>query len=325
MTLARGARPRVLIVGAASRDITSGDPRGWRLGGAVTYGALTLARLGFRVRALVGADREAAGANELDLLREAGADVAIVPLRSGPVFENIEAPDGRRQRCLASADPVPPFAAPPGWTDVPQALDALFLAPVAGELPDEWATTLDARAVALGWQGLLRRLEAGRDVERRPPEPAVLLRAATLVGASRDDMAPGTTSASLLDLLAPGTTLVLTEGESGGLVVRSGAGTEATSRRYPAIPSDGSVDPTGAGDVFLAAMLATVLDPSLARGPDGATRFAAAAASLSIEAPGVAGVPGLDATLRRARRAPRRESRRPSDASRRGAGRPSQA
>src|SRR5687767_7324595 len=97
MTLASGARPSVLVVGAASRDITSGDPRGWRLGGAITYGALALARLGFRVRALVGADREAAEAHELDLLRGAGADVAIVRLRSGPVFENIEAPDGRRQ------------------------------------------------------------------------------------------------------------------------------------------------------------------------------------------------------------------------------------
>jgi sugar/nucleoside kinase (ribokinase family) len=325
MTLAPGARPRVLVVGAASRDVTSMDPRGWRLGGAVTYGALALARLGFRVRALVGADREAAGAHELDLLREAGAEVAIAPLRSGPVFENIEAPGGRRQRCLASSDPVLPSAAAPGWTDPSQVLDALFLAPVASELQDEWATTLAAGSVALGWQGLLRRLEAGRDVERRPPEPTALLQAATLVGASRDDLAPGTTSASLVNLLAPGATLVLTAGDAGGLVVRRGTGTEATSRRYPAIPSDGSVDPTGAGDVFLAAMLATVLDPSLARGQDGGTRFAAAAASLSIEATGIAGVPDLDATLRRARRAPMRASRRPSDASRRGAGRPSQA
>jgi sugar/nucleoside kinase (ribokinase family) len=325
MTLAPEARPRVLVVGAASRDITSDDPRGWRLGGAVSYGALALARLGFRVRALVGADREAAGARELDLLREAGAEVAIAPLRSGPVFENIEASDGRRQRYLVSSDPVLPSAAPVGWTDASQVLDALFLAPVAGELPDEWATTLEARSVALGWQGLLRRLEAGRDVARRPPEPTALLQAATLVGASRDDLAPGATPEFLVNLLATGATLVLTEGDAGGLVVRRAAGAEATSRRYPAIPSDGSVDPTGAGDVFLAAMLATVLDPSLARGKGGATRFAAAAASLSIEAPGLAGVPDLDATLRRARRAPRRASRRPSDASRPGVGRPSQA
>src|SRR6185295_20414519 len=38
--------PMVLVVGAASRDITPDDPRGWRLGGAATYGSLLLARLG---------------------------------------------------------------------------------------------------------------------------------------------------------------------------------------------------------------------------------------------------------------------------------------
>ena len=69
--------PTVLVVGAASRDVTAEDPRGWRLGGAVTYGALTLGRLGFRVRALVGVDREAASARELDLLRAAGVVITL--------------------------------------------------------------------------------------------------------------------------------------------------------------------------------------------------------------------------------------------------------
>ena len=70
-------RPSVLIVGAASRDLAADDPRGWRLGGGVSYGGLTLARLGLRVRAVVGADAEAARAWELDLLREAGAAVHV--------------------------------------------------------------------------------------------------------------------------------------------------------------------------------------------------------------------------------------------------------
>lgn len=41
--------PVVLVVGAASRDVVDDDPRGWRLGGAVTFTSLALARLGLEV------------------------------------------------------------------------------------------------------------------------------------------------------------------------------------------------------------------------------------------------------------------------------------
>src|SRR5215831_17540461 len=61
--------PDVVVVGAAARDIVHDDPRGWRLGGGVSYAALTLARLGLRTGALVGADPEAARSRELDFLR----------------------------------------------------------------------------------------------------------------------------------------------------------------------------------------------------------------------------------------------------------------
>lgn len=311
-------RPLVLVAGTASRDITRADPRGWRLGGAVTYGPLILARLGLRVRALIGVDREAALAHELDLLRSAGVEVHLVPLTSAPVFENLESPAGRRQRCLATSDPLPLAALPKGWTDDP---DAVLLAPVAGELGDEWAS-VRAPLVALGWQGLLRELHAGTDVARRAPAPGVLLEAASLVGASRDDFAPGTTAASLVRLLGPATTLALTEAEAGGRILRTGPdGAIASARRYPAIPSDRTVDPTGAGDVFLAALLAARLQRSLG----SATRLAAAAASLSVEAPGLTGVTDRAATRARMTRAPSRASRRPRAVSNRASGRPSQA
>ena len=50
------------MVGAAARDVDEADPRGWRLGGGVTYGALACARLGIRTAALVGVDPFAADA-----------------------------------------------------------------------------------------------------------------------------------------------------------------------------------------------------------------------------------------------------------------------
>ncbi|TME10930.1 MAG: hypothetical protein E6I65_07715 [Chloroflexi bacterium] len=323
-------QPTVLVVGAASRDIATEDPRGWRLGGAVSYGSLTLARFGLHVRAFIGVDAEAARAQELDVLRDAGVDVELARLARGPVFENIEAPEGRRQRCLSVADPILVSALPDAW----RRSDAVFLGPVAGELGDGWAS-ITAPHVVLGWQGLLRRVRAGVDVARLPPAANSLLAAASLVGASREDFAAGTTPESLRRLVAPSATLVLTDGAAGGLVLDRGSEDrdDPPGQPYPAIPSDGVIDATGAGDVFLAAMLAARLQPALvpstgASNSDdlgGAVRLAAAASSLAVEAPGVFGVPTLAAALRRATRAPRRASRRPSATSSRGSGRPSQA
>ena len=69
----------VVHVGSASRDLTSDDPRGWRLGGGVTYAALTTARLGLRTAALIGVDDEGASADELDLLRTSGVELVVEP------------------------------------------------------------------------------------------------------------------------------------------------------------------------------------------------------------------------------------------------------
>jgi hypothetical protein len=312
-------RPVVLVVGAASRDIVPDDPRGWRLGGAVTYGSLTLARFGFEVWAVVGADSAASRAGELDLLRATGASVALAELASGPVFDNV------RHLLHAMSDRVPLTRLPRRWTS---GFDAVLLAPVADELGDEWATLAGgepAPLVGLGWQGLLRELEAGTDVRPKAPSASALSGSANLAVVSRDDVVAGVDPASLLDYLARGASLFVTEGEAGGVALGRDADGASIEHRYPAIPSDGVVDPTGAGDVFLASMLATRLQPALADGLPSATTFAAAAASLAVEGPGLLGVPDLAAVRRRAERAVSLPSRRPSSASSPGIGRPSQA
>jgi len=292
----RDGPPLVLVVGAASRDLTGDDPRGWRLGGAATYASLSLARLGLRVRALIGVDAAAAEARELDVLMAAGVEVARAPLANGPVFENIELPGGRRQRCLSVADRIDPATLPPGWHDS----DALLLGPVAGELPPAWAS-IPASFVALGWQGLLRRLKAGSDVERVAPGPGPLLAAADLVGVSGDDVDRSVRLSELVDLIRPGATLVVTRGDRGGTELVSRRPARSTLRAYPAIPSNDVVDPTGAGDVFLATLLAATIDSDRlgVRDPAGRLAFAAAAGSLAVERPGIDGVPTIDAIRRR--------------------------
>src|SRR3954467_2921910 len=115
-----GERPTVVVVGSAARDLVGDDPRGWRLGGGVSYSALTTARLGPPTGPLVGGDEAAASSSEIQLLRDAGVDVRLVPLEHGPVFVNIERPEGRLQLCEDRSDPVPASAVPPEWLPPPR-------------------------------------------------------------------------------------------------------------------------------------------------------------------------------------------------------------
>jgi sugar/nucleoside kinase (ribokinase family) len=282
--------------------VAADDPRGWRLGGAAAYVGLTLARLGIATRVLVGVDTAAAAASELDLLRSAGADLEPVRLARGPVFENVETPTGRHQRCISPSDPIPPSAMPGRWDDTPN-VGAVALAPVAGEIEAGWASVPAASAlVALGWQGLLRTLVAGRDVERRVPAAGPLLNRADLIAVSEDDLGPIVRPRDAVALIRPGATLVITRGERGGSVFTRALVGRSALRTYPASPRRSVVDPTGAGDVFLAALLATAIDGArlgVGSGWTARLRFAAAAAALVVEAPGLAGVPDLAAVRSR--------------------------
>jgi hypothetical protein len=219
-------------------------------------------------------------------------------LERTPVFENVETPDGRIQTCLEPGDPLPVEALPPEW----RAAGAWLMGPVADELPDAWAAVPGPDAlVAFGWQGILRHLPRGGRVRKRPPAMSPLLRRSDIVGVSRHDVDPATPLEQLWHLLAPGATLLVTEGHLGGWEIRLLGGEPVGRRQYPAIPAEVEVDPTGAGDVFLAAYLAAqVHHPLEAAGRHGSDlRLAAAAASLNVEGPGLAGVPVLAAVTRR--------------------------
>ena len=304
----------VVHVGSASRDLTKDDPRGWRLGGGATYAALTTARLGLRTAALLGVDPVAAGADELDLLSAAGVDLRLVLLEEGPVFENRETPAGRVQRCHAVGRPIAVPVLPESWRAAP----GWSLVPVAGEIDEAWAAVVPSDGyLAVGWQGMLRDLAPGAQVARRAPSPSALLRRADLVGVSHHDVVAGTSLADLATFLRPGADLLVTEGSQGGLLVRIGPDGPAGALRYRPTASDRETDPTGAGDTFLAALLASVLRPAIVgrrrgRGsPD--LRFAAAAGSLAVEDVGLAGVPDRTAVLARRARVRIRQAVAPSE------------
>ncbi len=301
-------RVEVVHIGSAARDIAPDDPRGWRLGGGVTYAALTTARLGLRTAAVVGVDDLAAKAYELDALRDAGVDILMVDLPEGPIFHNVETPRGREQTVIAPGVPVRPVPLPASWRASP----SWSLVPVAAEVDDDWAGVIGPDAiVAVAWQGMLRKLEAGTLVERIPPTDRAILRRADLVGLSHLDVARDTSLGDLSRFLHSGARLLVTQGGHGGLLVTTGDDGPAEVLRYLPTPTEREVDPTGAGDTFLAALLTVLVRPSVAGSPGRslarALRFAAAAGSLAVEDVGLAGVPDRTSVLiRRARERVRR-------------------
>lgn len=298
MTASGGqAPPDVVVVGAAARDIDDADPRGWRLGGGVTYGALACARIGLRTAALVGLDPLALDAHELGLLEAAGVDLVRVPLASGPVFHNVELPGGRVQTCRSTAAPVSPTMMPGAW----RGARSFLLAPVAGEVPDSWAEVPGPDAVVVfGWQGVLRRLVAGERVTPLPPTASRILARTDIAGVSRHDIPHDLLLADLLRMLRPGARLLLTAGERGGALLHLDGAGRIRGRAYPAVPTTSEVDPVGAGD----ATLAGVLVGRLALGPDvaweaRAAHLAALAGSLTVEGVGLSGVPARRAIRER--------------------------
>lgn len=297
----------VVHVGSACRDIAPEDPRGWRIGGGVMYAALTTARLGLRTAAVVGVDEEAAKASELGRLQDAGVDLLRVPLAEGPIYHNVETATGRVQTCVQPGVPLPIPKLPPDWMAAP----GWSVVPVAGEVHDDWAAVVPLHAhVAVAWQGFLRVLQAGERVRQLPPRPSPVLTRADLIGVSRHDVAPDVPLRTLWGLLSPGADLLITQGAEGGLLVRVGADGPAELLRYRSPASDREIDPTGAGDTFLAALHASGLRAAADAGRDGAEqraairdaldlRFAAAAGSLVVEDWGLSGVPDLAATTSR--------------------------
>lgn len=265
----------------------------------MAYASLTSARLGLRSAALIGADAAAAEAREIDLLRAAGVGVRIVPLGHGPIYENLETEHGRVQTCVEPGEPLPVVELPGSWL----VARAWMVVPIAAETGPEWAAAIptDVR-MALGWQGLLRTLVAGERTGRKPPSRGPLVDRADLIGVSRTDLAPGTTLDELNAGLRSGARLVLTDGQGGGILFEASEGGPVKEIAYDAVPSR-QVDPTGAGDVFLAALLAAWLDHHRAAGQSGPTlddlRFAAAAGGLVVEGVGLPAVPDRASVIAR--------------------------
>ena len=259
--------PDLLVIGHVARDLS---PEGIRLGGTVTFGAVTALKLGLRPA----------------VLTSAGPDIDIpsslpdVPAREvhSPVtttFRNTYSRGRRRQLLISVAAPITPSHIPDEWRSAPMVL----LGPIAGELSPQMAGQFPDSLVLASLQGWLRQRDSRGLVTPRWWEGRDLLPYVDAAVVSDDDIQ----DRRLVDLwadLAP--VLIVTMGSQGARLHREG-----TWERTAPFPSL-EVDPTGAGDVFAAAYLIRYRETM---DPLEAARFASCAASFCVEAEGTAGIP----------------------------------
>jgi 1D-myo-inositol 3-kinase len=283
--------PDVLLVGPATRDLLPDG--GWRLGGTVTFAALTAHRLGYRPAVVTAAPEEVASALR-DLLP--GVSLAVVPSAQATTFENVYEHGVRRQHLRGRAATLTLADVPGAWRSAPLVL----LAPLADDVDPTLASAFPKALVAATPQGWLRRWDDSGAVTPSPlAAPDILLPSLGALILSRDDLlpAPGADMPATASVSATPEEadtqiaawarvvplVAVTRGRDGAALYRDGGALEA----FPGYPVE-EVDPTGAGDVFAAAFLChlrTTGDPRVA------ADFANRVAALSIEHPGATGIP----------------------------------
>lgn len=217
-------------------------------------------------------------------------EVASVPASRTTRFALEYTPAGRRLTLRARAATIGPGDLPPHFARARVA----YLCPVADEVAPELAHAFPDAAIGVGAQGWCRVWDQAGTVRMRPwPDPRPVLARAQALFLSSDDVAGWEGVA--LELYEDVPLGALTFAERGAVLFVNG-------ERHVVPPAAAvEVEPTGAGDVFAAAFL---LRYDATGDPWEAAAYAAVAGALTVEAPGIAGVPTAGQLAARRRPAP---------------------
>lgn len=277
-----------LAVGHITHDRT---PDGFRLGGTVSYAAVTARRLGWHPGILT---RGSLGGLECNLKPGLpngvcvlsggdldGVQIHLLPSPVSTTFSNIYRNGSRTQVVEAMAGQIHPNDLVPAWAGVP----IVLLGPLVQELPQSWAGAFPGSIMGVTPQGWMRTWDSLGHVRPTPwANASSFLRRAEVVILSREDV--GGDEDYIRELAAQARLLVVTDGYHGAQVYQGDASYFVPAR------STHEVDPTGAGDVFATAFLiryAETGDSAIA------TRFAHVVASLSVEGFGMSAIPDREA------------------------------
>lgn len=260
---------------------------GLRPGGSALYAGLFAHHQGLRVGLLTSA-----GPDFPFEVIPPEIEVVSVPAPRTTRFALHYTPEGRRLVILARAARLAPEHLPPHFA----AARLAYLCPVADEVAPALAHAFPDAAVGVGAQGWCRAWDEDGTVRMRPwRDPRPVLARAQALFLSSDDVAGW--EATALELYQEVPLGALTFAERGAVLFVNG-------ERHVVPPASAvEVEPTGAGDVFAAAFL---IRYDATGDPWEAAASAAVAGALTVEAPGIAGVPTAEQVAARRRAAPLR-------------------
>jgi hypothetical protein len=263
--------PDFVIVGHVCQDILPDGSLG--LGGAVSYAAMTAHGLGYRVGIVTsaGPDLDVAGVFP-------HVQVVCRPAAATTVFENIYLNGTRTQILHQRADVLTCAEVPPAWRQAPMA----YLGTIDQEIaPGVFGCFSEDVLLGVMPQGFFRQWDREGHVSfcEWRPSAEQLRRIKVLVISELDVPEPQQWAQEWAQLVQ---VMVVTHAERGATVFCQGE-----VRSFPARPAR-QVDPTGAGDVFTAALMIRLAETG---DPFPSATFAKVVASFSVETPGIAGIP----------------------------------
>lgn len=271
------------MVGHVSKDLL---PGGAALGGTATYSALAAQKLGLQAAVVTSCASKDEGM--LDLLRDAGVWLTVVSSPLTTSFSNKYDQAGRRTQVLnARAASLHLEDVPRVWRRAP----IVHMGPIAQELGHDLPLAFTERLLGVTPQGWMRTWDASGHVTQSACPVPLALRAlpqnAFLV-LSKEDLDNNTGLIS--EYLALARMVVVTQGPDEAYISCAGE-----LMMVPALPAI-SIDPTGAGDVFAAALFVRYIETGDA---GEAARFAHAAAACAIEGKSTTAIPDRETTERR--------------------------
>ncbi|MBX3010997.1 MAG: hypothetical protein KF832_05795 [Caldilineaceae bacterium] len=275
----------ILLIGHVTRDLIGTEPEGpYRLGGTVSFAAITALRLGRQPTIIT----RAAPDTDLSELPTA-VDLHVLPSPTTTTFANIYTEQGRVQYCYTPAAPIVA-------EDIPATLRqprAVLLGPLANEIRADVATIFaDSTLVAAVPQGWMRRWkpdgrvyhQAWEDADAILPHLGVLVLSLEDIDYDLHRLDPFWEHLAMI---------VVTEYRDGSTLYQRQPDGQIREVKIPPRPAN-EVDPTGAGDIFATSFLIRLQETG---DPVQAARFANITASFGVEQVGVAGIPSREQVL----------------------------
>ncbi|MEL6307122.1 MAG: PfkB family carbohydrate kinase [Chloroflexota bacterium] len=262
-----------LLIGPVTADRVHGERL---LGGTVSYAAPVVSRIGHTVRIVTSiAQNEPLIAPILPY-----CELHNVPSPYTTTFENRYI-DGYRQQILHHVGhTVTANDLPTGW----QNAKLVHLAPLANDVDRAIVDAFTDATIMLTPQGYMRQWDEAGNVTFKQFNDPMLLSKIDILVLSRDDIAQAPELEKQYSEQVRH--LVVTDGLNGGYYYHNG-----TVHHYRAYPAE-ETDPTGAGDVFAASLLASL--PLLKNDMHKALTVASQLAACAVTVKGVMTDPPID-------------------------------